>query len=68
MAARPSADEAESLARAVRGAGGRVREIAQEQGALRRVAMLVARAAAPEEVFAAVAAEAGGCWTSTTWP
>jgi len=32
---------------------------ADEQGALRRVAMLVARAAAPEEVFAAVTEEAG---------
>ena len=35
------------------------RQIADEQAALRRVAMLVARAAPPEEVFAAVAAEAG---------
>jgi signal transduction histidine kinase len=33
--------------------------IAGEQAALRRVAVLVARAAAPEEVFAAVAEEAG---------
>jgi signal transduction histidine kinase len=33
--------------------------IAEEQKALRRVAMLAARAAVPEEVFAAVAAEAG---------
>ena len=33
--------------------------IAEEQAALRRVAVLVARAAPPEEVFAAVAAEAG---------
>ena len=32
---------------------------AEEQEALRRVAMMVARAAAPEEVFAAVAAEEG---------
>jgi signal transduction histidine kinase len=32
---------------------------AEEQAALRRVATLVARAAAPEEVFAAVAAEVG---------
>jgi signal transduction histidine kinase len=32
---------------------------ANEQGALRRVAMLVARAASPEKVFAAVAEEAG---------
>ncbi|MCU1657250.1 MAG: putative GAF-sensor signal transduction histidine kinase [Pseudonocardiales bacterium] len=38
--------------------------VAEEQAALRRVATLVARAAAPEEVFAAVAAEVGrllGC-------
>jgi GAF domain-containing protein len=43
------------------GSPGRSREhwIAEEQAALRRVAMLVARAAPPEEVFAAVAAEAG---------
>ena len=34
---------------------------AQEQAALRRVATLVARAAPPEEVLAAVIAEAGGC-------
>ena len=33
--------------------------IAEEQAALRRVATLVARAAPPQEVFAAVAAEAG---------
>jgi signal transduction histidine kinase len=36
-----------------------LRGFAEEQGALRRVATLVARAAPPEEVFAAVAAEAG---------
>ena len=35
------------------------RRIAAEQAALRRVAMLVARAAPPQEVFAAVAAESG---------
>jgi signal transduction histidine kinase len=35
------------------------RRIADEQAALRRVAMLVAQAAPPEAVFAAVAAEAG---------
>jgi signal transduction histidine kinase len=35
------------------------RQIADEQAALRRVAVLVARAAPPEEVFTAVAAEAG---------
>ncbi|MFI1864022.1 GAF domain-containing sensor histidine kinase [Streptomyces jumonjinensis] len=36
-----------------------LREFAEEQAALRRVATLVARAAPPEEVFAAVAAEVG---------
>jgi signal transduction histidine kinase len=36
-----------------------VRRIAEEQAALRRVATLVARGAAPEELFAAVTAEAG---------
>jgi signal transduction histidine kinase len=41
-----------------RAAGGR-RLVAEEQAALRRLAVLVARGAAPEEVFAAVAAEAG---------
>jgi signal transduction histidine kinase len=40
-------------------AGVELRGFAEEQGALRRVATLVASAAAPEEVFAAVAAEAG---------
>jgi signal transduction histidine kinase len=40
-------------------AGVELRGFAEEQGALRRVATLVARGAAPEEVFAAVAAEAG---------
>ncbi len=43
------------------GSVGRPREhgIAEEQAALRRMAVLVARAVPPEEVFAAVAAEAG---------
>ena len=36
-----------------------LRGFAEEQAALRRVATLVARAAPPEEVFAAVAEEAG---------
>jgi signal transduction histidine kinase len=36
------------------------RQMADEQAALRRVAMLVAQAAPPEAVFAAVVAEAGG--------
>jgi signal transduction histidine kinase len=35
------------------------RQIASEQAALRRVAILVAQAAPPEDIFAAVAAEAG---------
>jgi GAF domain-containing protein len=38
---------------------GRSERMAEEQAALRRVATLVARAAAPAEVFAAVAAEVG---------
>ena len=37
-----------------------LRGYAKEQAALRRVATLVAGGASPEEVFAAVAAEAGG--------
>src|ERR1700733_14811251 len=37
----------------------RLRQLADEQAALRRVATLVARGAAPEEVFTAVAGEAG---------
>jgi signal transduction histidine kinase len=37
----------------------RLRQIADEQAALRRVATLVARGAAPEEVFTAVAGEVG---------
>jgi hypothetical protein len=36
-----------------------LRRLAAEQAALRRVAVLVAQAAPPEEVFAAVTAEAG---------
>ena len=36
-----------------------LRSFAEEQAALRRVATLVARGAPPEEVFAAVTAEAG---------
>ena len=38
----------------------RLRQIAEEQAALRRVAMLVARGEPPEAVFAAVAEEVGG--------
>ena len=58
MAARPGAPMGEASAREARTAGD-ARRIAEEQAALRRVAVLVARAAPPEEVFAAVAAEAG---------
>ena len=56
----------ELVATAIANAQARVelRGYAEEQAALRRVATLVARAAAPEEVFAAVAAQVGqlpGC-------
>jgi GAF domain-containing protein len=51
----------ELVATAIADAQARIelRSFAEEQAALRRVAVLVARAAPPEEVFAAVAAEAG---------
>jgi signal transduction histidine kinase len=51
----------ELAATAIAGAQARMalRSFADEQAALRRVATLVARGAPPEEVFAAVAAEAG---------
>jgi GAF domain-containing protein len=52
MAAQPGVPGKESLAEDVQ-------RIAEEQAGLRRVATLVARAASPEEVFDAVAAEAG---------
>jgi GAF domain-containing protein len=39
--------------------GARLRQLADEQAALRRVATLVARGAAPEQVFAAVTGEVG---------
>ena len=52
MAARPGVPGSEPLA-------GDLRRIAEEQAGLRRVATLVAQAASPEEVFAAVTAEAG---------
>ena len=42
-----------------RSAREELRTVAEEQAALRRVAVLVARAAPPEDVFAAVAAEVG---------
>jgi signal transduction histidine kinase len=52
---------AELVATAIANAQARLelRGFAEEQAALRRVATLVARAAPPEEVFAAVTAEAG---------
>jgi len=40
--------------------GDELRALAEEQAALRRIATLVARGVPPEEVFAAVAEEAGG--------
>ena len=45
------------MARAL--SGDELRALAEEQAALRRIATLVARGVAPEEVFAAVAEEAG---------
>ena len=57
-AARPGVPGGESLAGKAPAAGG-VQLIAEEQAALRRVAVLVAQGEPPEEVFAAVAAEAG---------
>ena len=45
-------------------ARGELRGFAEEQAALRRVATLVARAVPPEEVFAAVTAEAGRLLTT----
>jgi signal transduction histidine kinase len=56
-AARPTARDAPSLA--PNAPEEQIRRIAEEQAALRRVAVLVARAVPPEEVFAAVAAEVG---------
>jgi hypothetical protein len=58
MTAKPGVPPGRSLARKARAAAGG-RRIAAEHAALRRVAMLVARGEAPEEVFAAVAEEAG---------
>jgi signal transduction histidine kinase len=54
---RQRTQEAESLARDVRSAEVQVQRFADEQAALRRVAVLVARGAPPEEVFAAVTME-----------
>jgi GAF domain-containing protein len=53
----PGAHEPEPPARDVRGAGEQVRQAAEEQAALHRVAVLVARGEPPEAVFAAVADE-----------
>ena len=55
------ADFAELMATAIANAQARLelRGYAEEQAALRRVAMLVARAAPPQEVFTAVAGEVG---------
>ena len=52
----------ELLTIALANAQGReqLERLAEEQGALRRVATLVSRQAAPAEVFAAIGAEAGG--------
>ena len=44
------------------GAAEGLRRVAGEQAALRRIAVQVARAAPPEEVFAAVTGEVTGCW------
>ena len=57
-AAGPGVPGGDSVARKARAADG-LRRIAEEQAALRRVAVLVAQGEAPEEIFAAVAAEAG---------
>jgi signal transduction histidine kinase len=57
-AAGPGVPGDESVAQKARAADG-LRRIAEEQAALRRVAVLVAQGEAPEEIFAAVAAEAG---------
>jgi GAF domain-containing protein/ketosteroid isomerase-like protein len=55
----------ELVATAIANAQARVelRGFTEEQAALRRMATLVARAAAPEEVFAAVTAEIGALWS-----
>ena len=60
----------ELAATAIANAQARVelRGFAEEQAALRRVARLVARAAPPEEVFAAVTEEAGVCCMPITRP
>jgi GAF domain-containing protein len=55
----PGGHEAEPLARDVRAAEDQVRQTTEEQAALHRVAVLVARGEPPEAVFAAVAEEAG---------
>jgi hypothetical protein len=57
-AAGPGVPRGQTLTGKARATGG-MRRIAEEQAALRRVAVLVAQGESPEEVFAAVAAEAG---------
>src|SRR5215469_4256229 len=56
MTAGPGAREAVP-GQGARGAGQRLRRVAEEQAALRRIAVQVARGAPPEEVFAAVTGE-----------
>ncbi len=59
----------ELLATAIANAESRTR-LAEEQAALRRVAMLVARGVPPEELFAAVTGRPDSCSarTSPGWP
>src|SRR5262249_59574024 len=47
-------------------ARGEVARLANEQAALRRIATLVARGVEPEQVFAAVAAEADAAYAATS--
>jgi signal transduction histidine kinase len=48
-----------TMASALETSHDKLRQVAQEQGALRRIATLIARGVAPSEVFTAVAGEAG---------
>jgi hypothetical protein len=52
----------------IREAGERPQRVAEEQAALRRIAVQVARAAAPEELFAASPMRSTGCWAPTSRP
>jgi PAS domain S-box-containing protein len=54
-------DELQQAQAAVESSRDRLRELAEQQAALRRTATLVARAASPSEVFAAVADEMARC-------